>query len=153
MSDTEQAEKCESVVSSLRSVLDSLVIGKSRHDHIWASGQIWAHAPRSKFQIRCDHSIYLMMTKVFVLLLLPVALTNLTRPSFHSGERAWRDCLEEECFQLAEQCNEHNRVLGNPLFRGESEVTALLARREMLGKRSQELAEDITTKKLEVLGT
>ena len=29
MTDEEQAEKCESVVSSLRSVLDSLVIGKS----------------------------------------------------------------------------------------------------------------------------
>ena len=68
-----------------------------------------------------------------------------------SGERAWRDCLEEECLQLSERCNEHSRVLGVPYhFRVEDETEALLARRDVLGKRSRELEQDIVRKKIEV---
>ncbi|KAL5270206.1 hypothetical protein ACHWQZ_G001070 [Mnemiopsis leidyi] len=93
VTDTEQAEKCESVVSSLRSVLDSLVI----------------------------------------------------------GERAWRDCLEEECLQLSERCNEHSRILGIPHhFRVEEETEALLTRRDVLGRRNRELEQDIVRKKIEI---
>ena len=68
-----------------------------------------------------------------------------------SGERAWRDCLEEECLQLSERCNEHSRVLGVPYhFRVEDETEALLTRRDVLGKRSRELEQDIVRKKIEV---
>ena len=67
-----------------------------------------------------------------------------------SGERAWRDCLEEECVQLAEQCHEHSRILGAQYVTSQDGMMALLARRDMLGRRGHELQEEIVSKKDEV---
>eukprot|EP00116_Pleurobrachia_bachei_P009625 sb/3469887/ len=88
----DQAQKCDSIVSSLRSVLDSIVI----------------------------------------------------------GENAYKECLDEECLELSQRCNESFKLLGMPTFNPGSLTVPLLTRKNFLIKKSEELKEEVAVKTAQI---